>query len=134
MAQTREPGSSAEDIARRSEEMAKRQADIGRQATAGAAGTADRLGREATAGLQHAFDGHLMEAQKEVIDLLYRTMTEQVRQNVEFALDLSGARGVDRLMQCQNQYWSDTMARAQRFQSELVALTQHAADERRAAP
>lgn len=114
--------------------MAKRQADIGRQATAGAAGNADRLGREATAGLQHAFDGHLMEAQKEVIDLLYRTMTEQVRQNVEFALDLSGARGVDRLMQCQNQYWSDTMARAQRFQSELVALTQHAADERRAAP
>jgi hypothetical protein len=133
MAQTTEPGASAEDIARRSEEMAKRQADLGHKATADAAGTARRAGHEAVEGMQRAFDGQLMEAQKEVIDLVYRTMTDQARQNVEFALDLTGARGVDRLMQCQNQYWSDTMARAQRFQSELLSITQHAADERRAA-
>lgn len=104
---------------REAERMARRQADPSAHAGQG-------WGERAAEGLDRAFDGRLVATQSEVMNLVMRTMFEQARQNLEFALDLTGARGPERLMQCQNHYWSDTMARAQRFQSDLMAITQQA--------
>ncbi len=101
------------------ERMARRQADPSAHAGYG-------WGERAAEGLDRAFNGQLMATQSEIMNLVMRTMSEQARQNLEFALDLTGARGQERLMQCQNHYWSDTMARAQRFQSDLMAITQQA--------
>jgi hypothetical protein len=105
---------------REAERMARRQADPSAHVGGG-------WGERAAHGLDRAFNGQLVGTQSEIMNLVVQTMSEQARQNLEFALDLTGARGPERLMQCQNHYWSDTMARAQRFQNDLMAITQRTA-------
>jgi len=101
---------------RDAEEMARRQMEMVRHG----------WGERAADGLDLAFKGQLVGTQSEIAKLMLKTMSEQIRQNAEFALDLMGTRGPERVMQCQNQYWSDTMARIQRFQNDLLAITQQA--------
>jgi outer membrane PBP1 activator LpoA protein len=97
------------------EAMLRRQAEMG------------GWGERAAESIDRLFNGQLAGTQSEVVNLVVRTMSEQARQNVEFALDLMGTRGPERMMQCQSHYWTDTMARAQRFQKDMLALTQQAA-------
>jgi hypothetical protein len=97
------------------EAMLRRQAEMG------------GWGERAAESIDRLFAGQLAGSQSEMVNLIVRTMSEQARQNVEFALDLMGTRGPERMMQCQNHYWSETMARAQRFQTDMLALAQGAA-------
>lgn len=120
MTQTDQPMRDAEQLARRRMAMGQR-----------AAGDAQAWGERAVEGLDQVFNGQFVEVQSEVLNLLVRTMSEQAKQNADLALDLMGTRGPERLMQCQKDYWSETMARAQRFQSDLVAITQQMAGGRR---
>jgi len=112
---------------RDAEEMARRQMAAGQRA----AGDAQAWGERAAEGLDRVFNGQFVEAQSEVVNLFVRTMSEQAKQNADLALDLMGTRGPDRLMQGQKDYWSETMARAQRFQNDLIAITQQMAGGQR---